>query len=446
MSKHTQKGEYDKVPEGFEGTVYSCPMHAEVRSTEEGKCPICGMFLKTEAYIAAGKDEGGEHDCCASNPDAENAPAGKYDLVPAGYAGTIYVCPMHPEVRDIRASSCPICGMGIEPAGVVTGEADTTELDDFTKRFWIGLILTIPVVILAMGPFIGIPVNDFIPKRITVWIELILATPVILWSGWPFFQRGWASVKTRNLNMFTLIAMGVGAAWLYSVIATIIPDIFPDAFRKDGIVDIYFEAAAVIVTLVLLGQVLELRAREQTGGAIRALLDLAPKMARIVREDGEEEEIPLEDVQVGDHLRVRPGDKVPVDGAVFEGRSSVDESMLTGEPLPVEKTKGDDLTGGTINGTGSFIMQAKRVGGDTTLSQIVNMVAEAQRSRAPIQKLVDKISSYFVPAVILIAITAFIAWSIWGCHRDRPWSLSFSWPPLLAWAVCCCPASISPER
>ncbi|MBL4853021.1 MAG: copper-translocating P-type ATPase [Robiginitomaculum sp.] len=321
---------------------------------------------------------------------------------------------MHPEVRDIRASSCPICGMGIEPAGVVTGEADTTELDDFTKRFWIGLILTIPVVILAMGPFIGIPVNDFIPKRITVWIELILATPVILWSGWPFFQRGWASVKTRNLNMFTLIAMGVGAAWLYSVIATIIPDIFPDAFRKDGIVDIYFEAAAVIVTLVLLGQVLELRAREQTGGAIRALLDLAPKMARIVREDGEEEEIPLEDVQVGDHLRVRPGDKVPVDGAVFEGRSSVDESMLTGEPLPVEKTKGDDLTGGTINGTGSFIMQAKRVGGDTTLSQIVNMVAEAQRSRAPIQKLVDKISSYFVPAVILIAITAFIAWSIWG--------------------------------
>ena len=214
--------------------------------------------------------------------------------------------------------------------------------------------------------------------------------------------------------MFTLIAMGVGAAWLYSVIATIIPDIFPDAFRKDGIVDIYFEAAAVIVTLVLLGQVLELRAREQTGGAIRALLDLAPKMARIVREDGEEEEIPLEDVQVGDHLRVRPGDKVPVDGAVFEGRSSVDESMLTGEPLPVEKTKGDDLTGGTINGTGSFIMQAKRVGGDTTLSQIVNMVAEAQRSRAPIQKLVDKISSYFVPAVILIAITAFIAWSIWG--------------------------------
>ena len=411
MSKHTEKSEYDKVPEGFDGTVFTCPMHPEVRDTEESNCPICGMFLKAETDD---EDTDGEHDCCASNPEAENAPPGKYDLVPPGYSGTIYVCPMHPEVRDIRASSCPICGMGIEPAGVVTGEADTTELDDFTKRFWIGLILTIPVVILAMGPFVGIPVNDFIPKRITVWIELVLATPVILWSGWPFFTRGWASVKTRNLNMFTLIAMGVGAAWAYSVVATIIPDIFPDAFRKDGIVEIYFEAAAVIVTLVLLGQVLELRAREQTGGAIRALLDLAPKMARIVREDGEEEEIPLEDVQVGDHLRVRPGDKVPVDGAVFEGRSSVDESMLTGEPLPIEKTKGDDLTGGTINGTGSFIMQAKRVGGDTTLSQIVNMVAEAQRSRAPIQKLVDQISGYFVPAVILIAITAFIVWSIWG--------------------------------
>ncbi len=406
-------GKYDLVPPNHDGEVWTCPMHPEVRDTKKSNCPICGMFLTLDS----GDDDRGEHkdhDCCAPNPEAENAPPGKYDLVPAGYDGMIYTCPMHPEVRDIKASACPICGMGLEPAGVVTGEADTTELDDFTKRFWIGLILTIPVVILAMGPFVGIPVNDFIPKRITVWIELVLATPVILWSGWPFFTRGWASVKTRNLNMFTLIAMGVGAAWAYSVVATIVPDIFPDAFRKDGIVEIYFEAAAVIVTLVLLGQVLELRAREQTGGAIRALLDLAPKMARIVRKDGEEEEIPLEDVQVGDHLRVRPGDKVPVDGAVFEGRSSVDESMLTGEPLPVEKTQGDDLTGGTINGTGSFIMEAKRVGGDTTLSQIVNMVAEAQRSRAPIQKLVDKISSYFVPAVILIAIIAFIVWSIWG--------------------------------
>ncbi len=413
MSKHPEKNEYDKVPAGFDGTVYTCPMHPEVRDTEKSNCPICGMFLTKEGQD--GKDNGhGKHDCCASNPEAENAPPGKYDLVPAGYSGTIYTCPMHPEVRDVKASACPICGMGLEPSGVVTGETDTTELDDFTKRFWIGLILTIPVLILAMGPYVGIPVHDFIPKRITVWIELVLATPVILWSGWPFFTRGWASVKTRNLNMFTLIAMGVGTAWIYSVVATIVPDIFPDAFRKDGIVEIYFEAAAVIVTLVLLGQVLELRAREQTGGAIRALLDLAPKMARIVRADGEEEEIPLEDVQVGDHLRVRPGDKVPVDGAVFEGRSSVDESMLTGEPLPIEKTKGDTLTGGTINGTGSFIMEAKRVGGDTTLSQIVNMVAEAQRSRAPIQKLVDQISGYFVPAVIIIAIAAFIAWSIWG--------------------------------
>ncbi|MCF6220669.1 MAG: copper-translocating P-type ATPase [Robiginitomaculum sp.] len=406
--------DYDKVPEGFEGDIYACPMHPEVRDVEKSNCPICGMFLTLDTD---GTAEGahGDHDCCASNPDAENAPAGKYDLVPAGYSGTIYVCPMHPEVRDIRASSCPICGMGIEPAGVVTGEADTTELDDFTKRFWIGLILTIPVLIIAMGPFIGLPIEKLIPRRISVWIELILATPVVLWSGWPFFKRGWASVKSRNLNMFTLIALGTGAAWIYSVVATAAPGIFPAGFRdEDGTVAIYFEAAAVIVVLVLLGQVLELRAREQTGGAIRALLDLAPKMARIVRADGSEEEIPLEDVQVGDHLRVRPGDKVPVDGTVFEGSSSVDESMLTGEPLPIKKDKNDDVTGGTINGTGSFILKAERVGGDTTLSQIVNMVAEAQRSRAPIQKMVDKVASYFVPIVILVSIIAFISWSIWG--------------------------------
>ena len=413
MNGDTRTGEFDKVPEGYEGETYSCPMHPEVRDVEKSNCPICGMFLTLDT-AEGGKKESGGHDCCSVNPEAAAAPAGKYDLVPAGYTGTIYVCPMHPDVRDVKASSCPICGMAIEPAGVVTGEADTTELDDFTRRFWVGLILTIPVIILAMGPFIGIPVERFIPKRITVWIELILATPVVLWCGWPFFTRGWASIKTRNLNMFTLIAMGVGAAWLYSVIATIIPGIFPDAFRKNGVVEIYFEAAAVIVVLVLLGQVLELRAREQTGGAIRALLDLAPKMARIVRADGTEEEIPLEDVQVGDYLRVRPGDKVPVDGVVFEGSSSVDESMLTGEPLPIKKEEGDDVTGGTINGTGSFILKAERVGGDTTLSQIVNMVAEAQRSRAPIQKMVDKVSSYFVPIVILVAIIAFIGWSIWG--------------------------------
>jgi len=408
-------GEFDKVPEGFDGDIYTCPMHPEVRDVEKSNCPICGMFLTIDTGDKDEKDAHGDHDCCSTDAAAAAAPAGKYDLVPEGFDGMVYTCPMHPEVRDVKASACPICGMGLEPAGVVTGEADTSELDDFTKRFWLGLILSIPVLILAMGPYIGLPVEKFIPRRISVWIELILATPVVLWSGWPFFVRGWASVKSRNLNMFTLIALGTGAAWIYSVVATVVPNIFPDGFRDaDGTVAIYFEAAAVIIVLVLLGQVLELRARERTGGAIRALLDLAPKMARVVSADGSEKEIPLEDVVVGNHLRVRPGDKVPVDGVVFEGNSSIDESMLTGEPLPIKKEKGDDITGGTINGTGSFIMEAKRVGGDTTLSQIVNMVAEAQRSRAPIQKMVDKVASYFVPLVILAAIIAFIAWSIWG--------------------------------
>jgi len=410
---------YDKVPVDFDGATYACPMHPEVRDIEKSNCPICGMFLKLESEIEdgdnehAGKDHG-DHECCSVNA-ATAAPPGKYDKVPPDFDGMVYTCPMHPEVRDVKASSCPICGMGLEPAGIVRGAADTTELDDFTRRFWIGLILAIPVLILAMGPFIGLPTEKFIPRRISVWLELMLATPVVLWCGWPFFKRGWASVINRSPNMFTLIALGTGAAWAYSVVATSLPSIFPDGFRQeDGIVAIYFEAAAVIVVLVLLGQILELRARERTGGAIRALLDLAPKMARIVRADGSEEEIPLEDVKVSDHLRIRPGDKIPVDGSVFEGSSSVDESMLTGEPLPVKKQAQDDVTGGTINGTGSFILKAERVGGDTTLSQIVNMVAEAQRSRAPIQKTVDKVSSYFVPLVVLSAILAFIAWSIWG--------------------------------
>ena len=415
-SKDTPSSDnYDKVPTGFKGAIYACPMHPEVRDVKASSCPICGMFLKLEADIASNKNAHENHDCCAVDEAKAAAPAGKHNKVPDGFDGMVYTCPMHPEVRDVKASSCPICGMGLEPAGIVRGEADTTELDDFTRRFWFGLILAIPVLILAMGPFLGLPIEKVIPKRITVWLELILATPVVLWSGLPFFKRGWASVINRSPNMFTLIALGTGAAWIYSVVATSMPGIFPDGFRQeDGTVAVYFEAAAVIIVLVLLGQVLELRARERTGGAIRALLDLAPKMARIVHADGREEEIPLEEVSVGDHLRVRPGDKVPVDGTVFEGSSAVDESMLTGEPLPIKKDAGDDVTGGTINGTGSFILKAVRVGGDTTLSQIVNMVADAQRSRAPIQKMVDKVSSYFVPLVILAAITAFIAWAIWG--------------------------------
>ncbi len=382
---------------------------------------VCGMNVERASAKHMSKNAGENFYFCSTKCQ------GKFDAEPAKYlsgrpepevmpTGTIYTCPMHPEIVQEGPGECPKCGMALEPQGIsAEDEGPNPELVDFTRRFWIGLILSIPVLILAMGPFIGIAINEWIPKTTSIWIELILATPVVMWSGWPFFKRGWASVINKSPNMFTLIALGTGAALIYSLVATIIPGIFPDAFRQaDGTVEVYFEAAAVIVVLVLLGQVLELRAREQTGGAIRALLDLAPKMARIVREDGSEEEIPLENVVAGDHLRVRPGDKVPVDGSVTEGSSTVDESMLTGEPIPVKKTPGENVTGGTINGTGSFVFKAERVGGDTTLSQIVNMVAEAQRSRAPIQKLVDQVSSYFVPAVILIAIIAFGVWSIWG--------------------------------
>ncbi len=330
--------------------------------------------------------------------------------------GTLYTCPMHPEIVQDGPGDCPICGMALEPMGVpAEDEGPNPELVDFTRRFWMGTVLTIPILMLTMGPLVGLPVREWIGERIAIWAELVLATPVILWSGWPFFVRGWKSIINRSLNMFTLIAMGVGAAYAFSFVATIAPGNFPAGFRDaDGYVGVYFEAAAVIVVLVLLGQVLELRARERTGGAIRALLDLAPKTARIIRPDGREEEIPLEDVQVGDLLRVRPGDKVSVDGIVVEGHSSVDESMLTGEPVPVEKSEGDPVTGATINGRGSLVIEAKCVGSDTVLSQIVEMVAQAQRSRAPIQKLADQVAGYFVPMVILIAVLAFIAWSIWG--------------------------------
>jgi Cu+-exporting ATPase len=330
--------------------------------------------------------------------------------------GTIYTCPMHPEIEQAGPGDCPICGMALEPKGVPTGdEGPNPELVDFTRRFWIGAALTIPLLVLTMGPLIGLPVRDWLGERLTLWLELALGTPVILWSGWPFFVRGWKSFMTMNLNMFSLIGMGVAAAYAYSVAAVLAPGIFPDGFRDaEGHVGVYFEAAAVIVVLVLLGQMLELRARERTGAAIRALLDLAAKTARIIRENGSEEEIPLEDVQVGDRLRVRPGDKVPVDGEVVEGRSSVDESMLTGESIPVEKVAGDKVTGATINGTGTLVMQATRVGKDTMLAQIVEMVATAQRSRAPIQKWADMVAGKFVPAVIGVAILSFIAWAVWG--------------------------------
>ncbi len=382
---------------------------------------VCGMSVNRATAKYMSKHSGERFYFCSSGCQTkfEGEPEKYLSGRPAPEPmpeGTMYTCPMDPEIIQEGPGDCPICGMALEPMGIPPADAGPNpELIDFSRRFWIGLVLAIPVLILAMGPYIGLPVEEWIPRQISVWIELALASPVILWSGWPFFKRGWASIVNRSPNMFTLIALGVGAAWIYSVIATVLPGIFPPAFRQaDGTVDIYFEAAAVIVVLVLLGQILELRARERTSGAIRALLDLAPKMARVVRDDGTEEEIPLEDVVAGDLLRVRPGDKIPVDGSVTEGRSSVDESMLTGEPVPVEKVPDEKVTGGTINGTGSFIFKAERVGKDTMLSRIVDMVAEAQRSRAPIQKLVDVVASYFVPAVVAIAIIAFISWSIWG--------------------------------
>jgi Cu+-exporting ATPase len=328
--------------------------------------------------------------------------------------GAVYTCPMHPEVRQVGPGSCPICGMALEPVLATADAGPSPELADMTRRLWIGLALTLPVFVLEMGSHLT-DMHMWLGSQTSNWIQLVLATPVVLWAGWPFFERGWASVRTRNLNMFTLIAMGTGVAWAYSIVATLLPGLFPAAFRTmDGAVPVYFEAAAVITVLVLLGQVLELKAREQTSGAIRALLDLAPKRAYRVRADGSDEEVGLDAVAVGDRLRVRPGESVPVDGEVIDGRSSVDESMVTGESLPVTKEAGAKAIGGTMNLSGSFVMRADRIGRDTMLARIVQMVAEAQRSRAPIQRLADRVSGWFVPLVIAVAAVAFVAWSIWG--------------------------------
>ncbi|MGJ7042684.1 UNVERIFIED_ORG: copper-translocating P-type ATPase (plasmid) [Roseateles sp. XES5] len=328
--------------------------------------------------------------------------------------GVVYTCPMHPQVRQPGPGNCPICGMALEPETPEVATGPSPELADMTRRFWIGLILSVPVLVLEMGGHLT-NLHMVLGPQTSNWVQLVLATPVVLWAGWPFFERGWQSIITRHLNMFTLIAMGTGVAWIYSVVATIMPGIFPETFRSsEGAVAVYFEAAAVITVLVLLGQVLELRAREQTGGAIRALLDLAPKTARRVNDDGSDEDIGLDAVSVGDRLRVRPGEKIPVDGALLEGRSSIDESMITGESMPVTKEVGSKLIGGTMNQTGGFIMEAGKVGKDTMLAQIVKMVAEAQRSRAPIQRLADEVSGWFVPVVIAVAIISFFVWFFIG--------------------------------
>jgi Cu+-exporting ATPase len=328
--------------------------------------------------------------------------------------GTICTCPMHPQIRQVGPGSCPICGMALEPEIAGTETGPNPELVDMSRRFWIGLVLTLPVLALEMGGHLT-NLHMVLGKNLSNWIQFALGTPVVLWAGWPFFVRGWQSLVTRNLNMFTLIAMGTGVAWLYSVVAVLMPNLFPAAFRDaEGAVAVYFEAAAVITVLVLLGQVLELRAREATSGAIRALLDLAPRTARRVKDDGSDEEVALDSVQVGERLRVRPGDKVPVDGVVLEGRSALDESMVTGESMPVTKEKDSRVIGGTINKSGSFVMRADKIGRDTLLSRIVQMVASAQRSRAPIQRLADQVSAWFVPAVIAVALLAFVAWAMFG--------------------------------
>ena len=393
--------------------------------------PGCqGAFSKDpDRYIAAGHDHAGHdhagHDHAGhDHAGHDHAETSAKVAVQAGPGEAVeYTCPMHPEVRQDGPGSCPICGMGLEPVVITAQSGPSHELVDMRRRFWIGLALALPVFALEMGRHFIPAVHEAIPSNVSTWIQFALATPVVLWAGWPFFVRGAASVRTGHLNMFTLIAMGTGVAWVFSTVATFAPGIFPAAFRDDmgsgtgsgpGTVDVYFEAAAVITVLVLLGQVLELRAREQTSGAIRALLDLTPKTARRLDDAGEETEISLDDVALGDRLRVRPGEKVPVDGTVLKGRSSVDESLVTGESMPVTKTDGDRVLGGTINSAGSLIMRADAVGRDTMLARIVAMVAEAQRSRAPIQRLADKVSAVFVPVVIAVAVVAFTVWAVAG--------------------------------
>ena len=384
----------------------------------------------------------GHHHAHAGHAHGSVAPKdGRYDRVSAGYAGPVYTCPMHPEVRQTGPGSCPICGMALElESAAMADEGTNPELVDFIRRFWIGAVLTVPLLVLAMGPMVGLGwIRGALGEHAAQELELALGTPVVLWCGWPFLERGWKSFLSWNLNMFSLIAMGVIASWTFSVVAVIAPSIFPSGFRDmHGTVPVYFEAAAVIVVLVLLGQVMELRAREGTGKAIRALLDLAAKTARVIRDDGSEEEIPLEHVHVGDRLRVRPGEKVPVDSEVVDGHSSIDESMITGEPVPVEKTVGDPVTGATINGTGSLVIEARRVGADTMLSQIVAMVAQAQRSRAPIQKYADKVAGWFVPAVIGVAVLAFIGWAIWG---PAP-TLSYALIAAVSVLIIACPCAL----
>lgn len=396
------------LPVNSQAVEYTCPMHPEVRQMGPGKCPKCGMFLQPVGNASAHGDHGHAH-----HVHAAPAPAAPSGAAKAGKE-VEYTCPMHPQVRQMGPGNCPICGMALEPV-IATGETgESPELRDMTRRFWIGLVLSVPVLFLEMGGHL-FDIGHLVEPQTSNWIQMVLGTPVVLWAGWPFFTRGWASVKNRSLNMFTLIALGTGAAWLYSMVGALAPGLFPQELRgHGGAVAIYFEAAAVITVLVLLGQVLELRAREKTSGAIKALLDLTPKTAVRVRADGTDETVQIDTLQVGELLRVRPGEKVPVDGELTEGKGTVDESMVTGEPMPVTKAPGAKVTAGTMNQTGGFVMRAEKVGADTLLSQIVHMVAAAQRSRAPIQRMADQVAGWFVPVVIAVAVLTFAAWLLWG--------------------------------
>src|SRR5438445_1374813 len=391
-----------------QGRMYTCPMHPEVRQPRPGSCPKCGMALEPVA-------------------GPEQAPR------------TEYVCPMHPQIVRDAPGSCPICGMALEHR-TVTGDEENAELRDMSRRFWVSVALSVPLLVFVMGDMLpGQPLRHGLSSRLIAWLQLVLATPVVLWGGWPFFQRGWASIVNRSLNMFTLIALGTGTAYVYSVVAAVAPGMFPQSFRTHGgEVELYFEAAAIITTLVLLGQVIELRARSQTSSAIKALLSLTPKTARRLRDDGGEEDVSLDEVRPGDRLRVRPGERVPVDGVVLEGTSAVDESMVTGEPIPVEKAPGSRVTGGTVNGSGGFVMRAERVGSDTLLAQIVRIVSEAQRSRAPIQRLADTVSAYFVPAVVAAAV---ISAAVWGLLGPEP-RMAYALVNAVAVLIIACPCAL----
>ncbi len=394
---HMQVDESTDLTAEYEGqTWYFCSEHCRRKFLADPAGSLSPPETKADA----------QHSCCHT-PAATGTPQAK---VAAG-TDAIYTCPMHPEIEQAGPGSCPICGMDLEPKTITADTPeDDTELRDMTRRFWIGLALGLPVLLLAMLPMVGVAVDQWLTRPVWQWAQCLLTTPVVLWAGWPFFVRAWRSLLTRNLNMFTLIALGTGAAYIYSVVAVVAPQLFPASFRRHGTVELYFEAAAMITVLVLLGQVLELRARRRTSGAIRELLSLAPPVATVVR-DGQEVEVPLSEVHTNDTLRVRPGEKIPVDGILLEGRSTVDESMITGEPMPVAKVPGDAVIGGTVNQTGSFLMRAERVGSETMLARIVQMVANAQRSRAPIQRVADQVAAWFVPAVVAASVLTFLVWA-----------------------------------